>query len=131
MGAFDSSDPAELMQRGHAACRDGKLEEALGTFERVAALDPANFGAKVAAANCLSDLCRFPEAESRYDDILAAFPENFWALMGLGYWMPQLGRPARRQLSSAGFVLKRTLPGQLRQRQPTCAPKCAQRSMTA
>src|SRR5205823_2691954 len=72
--------------------------ESIQVLEDLLRLDPANTDARLSLAQAHAVLGQYPEAAARYDEVLAASPENYDALQGKAfvlYWTKQFA-PARK-----------------------------------
>ncbi|MGA2045286.1 MAG: tetratricopeptide repeat protein, partial [Roseiarcus sp.] len=69
-----------------------QLAESLECFERILAIDPGHFGARVEIGHGLRELGRLPEAEAAFRALLGAAPGHVGALAGLGSLLIDLFR---------------------------------------
>ena len=79
---------------GMALSRLGRNEEALASFERAVAADPANIAAVVNRGDALADLDRHAEAVTEFEKALALDPRNVAAWCNRGNALQALERDA-------------------------------------
>lgn len=84
---IDSSDPIELLQRGQAAARVGRRDEARDSLRRVVQLTPDNPQAWLALAGVEDDPA---EKIACFERVLELDPENVEARLGLEMLQPEL-----------------------------------------
>ena len=70
---------ASLTARALILRRAGRLDEAVATFARAGALDPADLSWMLEAGDALFDAERWSEAQRMYDGVLARQPAHPWA----------------------------------------------------
>jgi tetratricopeptide (TPR) repeat protein len=97
----DSPDPIELLQRGQAAARVGRRDEARETLRRAVQLDPDNTQAWLALAGVEDDPV---EKIACFEKVLDLDPGNVEARLGLEMLQPELDPPTLAQAAKGQDV---------------------------
>jgi len=87
-----TTDPAWFSDHGLALERQGRLDEALASFDQAIARKPDDFQALSNRGNVLKELGRIDEALASYDQALAINPHCAEALQGRAGQLQELGR---------------------------------------
>jgi tetratricopeptide (TPR) repeat protein len=99
-------DFAALVEQARQMRAAGDRQGALELFKRAEQTSPSHHGVMLEIASELRDLDRQPEAEAIYDQILAADPAHFGALVGRGHLERRRGnrQAALENFQAAGRV---------------------------
>lgn len=84
---------AAQMQAGDMYAQIGKLNEAIGFYEKGIVLNPANMEANLVLANAYFDAKQFEKAEKLYAKVLETNPQNIDARTDLGTTLVEREKP--------------------------------------
>ncbi|HEV3162843.1 MAG TPA: tetratricopeptide repeat protein [Isosphaeraceae bacterium] len=116
---LSADDRAELAWQAHQRFEAGELDQAARIFGLLAHLAPPNdVTGALGLAVCLQAQGSLDEAERGYESVLAADPENLFALTNRAEVRLLIGRleEARADLAAASAILDRGGPADLRPR---------------
>lgn len=99
-----------LLDQAYALLRDGKLDEATASFQRVLERDPTNRTACLELAYLYGRMGKWADASRQFESVVRVEPENLRLRLDLAYALQKAGETAK---AAEQFLFVAARPGEL------------------